>query len=68
MEIGTWNGNHAAQMIKECIRFNLPEKIHYYGFDLFEDLTPETLIEESAKLPPPSLPIMIGHSPKDKLM
>lgn len=35
MEIGTWNGNHAEQMIRLAQKFNNP--ITYYGFDLFED-------------------------------
>lgn len=35
LEIGTWNGNHAKEMIQLAQQFN--KHITYYGFDLFED-------------------------------
>ena len=39
MEIGTYNGENAVQMIKAAaIKVN-EEDIHYYGFDLFENIT-----------------------------
>ena len=41
MEIGTHNGNNAVMMIKEAARIVPVEGIHYWGFDLFEDLTEE---------------------------
>lgn len=34
MEIGTWNGVHAAEMYQEAKRYN--DQVIYYGFDLFE--------------------------------
>jgi predicted O-methyltransferase YrrM len=36
LEVGTWNGARALEML------NLAPKAKYYGFDLFEDATPET--------------------------
>jgi len=46
MEVGTWNGDSAIGMIKTAA-LNVPEKrIHYYGFDLFEEITPELIAEE----------------------
>lgn len=36
LEVGTWNGERARQMLNLC-----PDAT-YYGFDLFEDATPET--------------------------
>lgn len=41
IEIGTHNGNNAVMMIKEAARIVPVEGIHYWGFDLFEDLTKE---------------------------
>lgn len=40
LEIGTWNGIRAAQML------HLSPGAKYYGFDLFEEATPETDEEE----------------------
>lgn len=40
LEIGTWNGVRAHQML------SLSPKSKYYGFDLFEDATKETDLEE----------------------
>lgn len=46
MEIGTWNGDSAVSMIKAA-SLRVPEdEIHYYGFDLFEESTPELIAEE----------------------
>lgn len=36
LEIGTWNGHRALQLL------TVAPKAKYYGFDLFEDATPET--------------------------
>lgn len=36
LEVGTWNGTRAIEML------NLAPHAKYYGFDLFEDATPET--------------------------
>lgn len=40
LEIGTWNGHRALQMLQ------LSPGAQYYGFDLFEDATAETDAEE----------------------
>jgi len=52
MEIGTWNGNHALQMIEEAKKYSPLEAIQYYGFDLFESLDNKTTLKEFAKTPP----------------
>lgn len=39
-EIGTWNGTRAQEMLNLC------PTAKYYGFDLFEEATPETDREE----------------------
>lgn len=39
LEVGTHNGVQARKMIQQAQKYN--EKISYYGFDLWEDLTPE---------------------------
>lgn len=41
LEIGTWNGERALQMLSVC-----PPETRYFGFDLFEDATVETDREE----------------------
>ena len=46
LEIGTNNGNNAIGMIKTAASRVPEDKIHYYGFDLFEDLTPELVGKE----------------------
>jgi predicted O-methyltransferase YrrM len=38
MEIGTWNGKHSFQMIKEAQKYT--SDVKYYGFDIFEDIDP----------------------------
>ena len=40
LEIGTWNGNRATEMLNLCPHAT------YYGFDLFEDATRDTDHEE----------------------
>lgn len=40
VEIGTWSGDNAVRMIKQAQKYN--SHIEYYGYDLFEDATPET--------------------------
>jgi len=56
MEIGTWNGEHALQMIEEAKKNFPSQKIQYYGFDLFELLDDKMASEEFTKMPlPPSL-------------
>src|SRR5512139_3481937 len=41
LEVGTWNGERATHMLNVS-----PEGCKYYGFDLFEDATPQTDYEE----------------------
>jgi len=50
LEVGVYNGVHAAKMIKVAKRFN-PD-VSYYGFDLFEDLTEDVFKKEISKRPP----------------
>lgn len=52
MEIGTWNGNNALQMIKQAKKNHSAYEIDYYGFDLFELLDSKTASEEFALIPP----------------
>lgn len=52
MEIGTWSGTRAIQMITCAQEMRLGEEIAYYGFDLFENLTPELYAQEISKHPP----------------
>jgi predicted O-methyltransferase YrrM len=54
MEIGTWTGIHALEMIEEAKKNYSPEEIEYYGFDLFELLDKNTSLKEFS-IPPPSL-------------
>ena len=44
IEVGTWNGGRAIEMILSA--FENHKEVHYQGFDLFEDATTETDIEE----------------------
>ena len=52
MEIGTWTGSRAEQMIEAAKEFNPANQINYYGFDLFEELTLKTFSQEFSKQPP----------------
>jgi len=52
MEIGTWNGKRALQMIKTAQKFHSAQEIEYYGFDLFEQMTSKVFSEELSKQPP----------------
>ena len=52
VEIGTWNGVHAKQMIQTAAIHHPVETIKYLGFDLFEGLTDELLQKELSKRPP----------------
>lgn len=47
LEVGTWDGEHAKLMIEEGLRHN--SRIHYIGFDLFEEITKEQIVEENSK-------------------
>lgn len=52
VEIGTWNGVHAQQMIHTAAARAPIGEVRYRGFDLFEDLTEEQLARELSKRPP----------------
>jgi len=52
MEIGTWDGEHALQMIEEAKKNFTPNEVEYYGFDLFELMSSNTYVEEVSKKPP----------------
>jgi predicted O-methyltransferase YrrM len=52
VEIGTWNGVHAEQMIRTAAVHAPIRDIRYRGFDLFEDLSEEELARELSKRPP----------------
>lgn len=52
MEIGVWDAIHSVWMIEAALLNHRPEDVAYYGFDLFEDLDPETLEREQSKSPP----------------
>lgn len=53
MEIGTWDGRNAKIMIREALKYR--DEVHYYGFDLFEDVHALDLGDEfnRSKVPPP---------------
>lgn len=52
VEVGTWNGVHAKQMIQTAAIHHPIETVKYLGFDLFEGLTDELLQKELSKRPP----------------
>lgn len=49
VEIGTWNGNRAIQMIQQAARHTPMDEIFYQGFDLFETQTGEQFRREYSK-------------------
>lgn len=52
VEIGTWNGIHAQQMIAVASARSRLDSVRYTGFDLFEDLTDQQFSQEFSKRPP----------------
>jgi predicted O-methyltransferase YrrM len=52
VEIGTWTGVHAEQMIRVAAARADVHAVRYVGFDLFEDLTEEQFRQEFSKRPP----------------
>jgi predicted O-methyltransferase YrrM len=58
VEIGTYNGAHAVQMIETASLFRPVSEIEYYGFDLFEALTARDLKAEFSKVPPPQKEVL----------
>ena len=49
VEIGVLHGVHARQMIQTATLHHSPNAIHYFGFDLFEDLSEALLQSELSK-------------------
>ncbi len=49
MEIGTYGGGTAARLIDVAKRYEPVDRIHYWGFDLFEDMDDRTLSLEISK-------------------
>ena len=49
LEIGVYNGRRSLQMIEAAKIFK--NNVEYYGFDLFEDLSPKMLKNEASKKP-----------------
>ena len=44
LEVGTYDGNRAINMMKEAIKY--VDSVHYTGYDLFDDMTPIIKTEE----------------------
>jgi len=53
IEVGTWAGKRASQMIQRAAGYRPIETINYLGFDLFEEMTENLFREELSKIPPP---------------
>jgi len=51
VDVGTFNGVHAKQMIETAIESSRRENVEYYGYDLFDDLTDKKYDEEFSKNP-----------------
>jgi predicted O-methyltransferase YrrM len=52
VEVGTWNGVHARQLVETAAVHHALREVCYFGFDLFEALTDEALAREFSKRPP----------------
>jgi hypothetical protein len=52
MEIGTWDGGRAEDMITAAGTCWSPEDVEYYGFDLWEWIDEDTVAAEFSKVPP----------------
>jgi len=52
MEVGTWNGVRAKNMIQHASKFCKTAEIQYIGFDLFKTMTKELYAHEISKMPP----------------
>lgn len=50
VEIGTWNGHRAIQMIQQAAKYHKIEKIAYQGYDLFDMQTGEHYRRELSKI------------------
>jgi len=53
VEIGTWNGNRALQMIQQAAKYAPINEIYYQGFDLFGSMTGEQFRRELSKMGQP---------------
>ena len=53
MEVGTWSGKRASQMIQRAAGFRPIDTITYAGFDLFEEMDENLFRQELSKYPPP---------------
>lgn len=51
-EVGTWTGWNALRMLQAAGKFHPLDKIHYWGYDLWEQATTEQLLREHSKFPP----------------
>lgn len=49
VEIGTWNGNRALQMIQQAAKYQPIQDVFYQGFDLFDSMTGEQFRRELSK-------------------
>jgi glycosyltransferase involved in cell wall biosynthesis len=58
MEVGVYNGQNALLMIKEAAKRVPEEEIEYFGFDLFDKITPETMEKEYGSGPIPSMSLV----------
>jgi len=52
MEIGTWKGKRAKQIIGHAAQYNSVNTISYFGFDLFEKIDLNVYKLEISKMPP----------------
>jgi len=52
MEVGTWNGKRAEEMIQVASKFHNVRDIEYFGFDLFDSMDHDTFKHEVSKIPP----------------
>lgn len=52
MEVGTWNGKRAEEMIRTASKYHSIEQIQYFGFDLFDSMDQDTYKHEVSKIPP----------------
>jgi hypothetical protein len=50
-EVGVYQGVRASEMIEAAALSHPAERIHYYGFDLFDLFTPDVLESELSKTP-----------------
>ena len=52
LEIGTWSGKRAVQMIQRAAGYRPIETVNYLGFDLFDEMTEDKFRTELSKIPP----------------